>query len=168
MGAGEDGYFSGAKLLARDVRIATMLLREGRNRACARLFGVRADDSAIVTLIALVLLARAAQSKVHDVIAAPGAPTARDTLIGAGILTETVHVIAGDWSREVPAIPAVILGAVIAHHLRPWERLALHDVRAVAHRARIDFDHRYGHLIRPNRRRPLAAPGADGNPNPAA
>jgi hypothetical protein len=167
MSATEDGYFSGAKLLARDVRVATLLLREGRNLACARLFGVSPDDSAIVTLVALALLARAAQGKVHELIVAPGAPTARDTLVGAGILTETVHVIAGDWSREVPIIPAAILGAVIAHHLRPWERLALHDVRVVAHRVRIDFDHRYGHLIRRNSRRPLAVSGA-GEQHPAA
>jgi hypothetical protein len=160
MTAKDDGYFSGAKLLARDVRVGALLVREGRNRACARLFGVSSDDSALVALIALATLAHAAHGKVHDIITAPGAPSMSDSLIGAGILKEAVHLIAGDWSREVPVMPAVIVGAVIAHHLRPWERLALHDIRAMAHRLRMDFDHRYGHLIRPNRPRPLAAAGS--------
>jgi hypothetical protein len=164
MSANQDGYFAGARLLARDVRVAALLLREGRNRACARLFGVSSEDSAIVTLIALATLAHTARGRVHDLITAPGAPTAGDTLIGAGLLTETVHVIAGDWSREVPVVPAIIVGAVIAHHLRPWERIALHDARAMAHRLRVDFDHRYGHLIRPNRR-PRAATQPDGSLN---
>lgn len=157
MGASADGYFGGAKLLVRDVRVATLLLREGRNRACARLFGVSSDESAIVTLIALATLAHAVHGKVHDVIGASSAPSTGDTLLGAGALKEVVHVIAGDWSREAPVIPAILVGAVIAHHLRPWERVALHDIRAVGHRLRIDLDHRYGHLVRPNRRGPLPA-----------
>lgn len=162
----EDGYFGGAKLLARDVQVATLLLREGRNRAFARLFGVSSDESAIVTLIALATLAHAVHGKVRD-IGAPGVPGAGDTLLGAGALKETIHVIAGDWSREAPVIPAIIVGAVIAHHLRPWERVALHDVRAVSHRLRINLDRRYGHLVRPNRQRPLPATEANGKPNPA-
>jgi hypothetical protein len=164
MGANGDGYFSGAKLLARDVRVATLLVREGRNRACGRLFGVSSDDSAIVALIALATLAHAAHEKVRDIITAPGAPSMSDSFIAVGMLKETVHVIAGDWSREMPVMPAVIVGAVIAHHLRPWERIALHDIRAAAHRLRVDFDHRYGHLIRPNRQRLVAVPGPDGKP----
>lgn len=162
----EDGYFAGARLLERDVRIAILLAREGRNRACARLFGVSNDDSAIVTLIALATLAHAAHGKIHGIVTAAHAPSSGDALIGSGMLSEAVHVIAGDWSREAPVIPTVIVGAVIAHHLRPWARVSLHDVRAVSHRLRIDFDRRYGHLIRPNRPRPLAARGAHGHPNP--
>jgi len=150
MNASEDGYFSGARRFAGDARVATLLVREGRNRACARLFGVSGDDSAIVTLIALATLAHAVHGKVHDMITVTGRPSAGDGMIGAGMLTETVHVIAGDWSREAPLVPAVIVGALVAHHLRPWARVSLHDVRAVSHRLRIGIGHRYGHLVRPN------------------
>jgi len=148
-----DGYFSGTKLLVSDARIMLLLLREARNRTCERVFGVSRDDSAIVTLIAVATLAHAVHGKVHDVVSAPGMPGWNDTLLGAGALKEAVHVLAGDFSRETPVLPALIVAAVIAHHLRPWARVSLHDVRAISHRVRLDFDHRYGHLIRPNRRR---------------
>lgn len=148
-----DGYFAGARQLASDARIAFLLLREARGRTCERLFGVSRDDSALVTLIALATLAGAAHSKLHDVIAAPGVPTSSDTFIGAGVLKEAIHLMAGDWSRETPIIPVVIVAAVVGHHLRPWARVSVHDIRAAAHVVRRDFDRRYGHLIRPNRRR---------------
>jgi hypothetical protein len=166
--ANEDGHLGGARLLAGDVRVATLLMREGRHRACARLFGVSSDDSGIVTVIALATLAHGVHGKVHNVVTAARGPTAPDMFIGAGMLKETVHVIAGDWSREAPVIPVIIVGAVIAHHLRPWARVSLHDVRALSRRLRVDFGRRYGHVIRPDRPRPLAAPQLGGNRiNPA-
>jgi hypothetical protein len=150
-----DGYFSGASKLAGDTRVALLLLREARDRACSRVFGVSSDESALVTLIALATLAHAAHGKLHHAWTAHGGPTRNDTLIGVGVLNEVVHWLAGDWSREVPVIPASIMAAVIAHQLSPWARHSLHDVRILSHRIRIGFEHRYGHLIRPNRRRPV-------------
>ena len=154
MASGNDGYLSGAHLLASDATLATLLLREARNRACERYLGVEPDDSALVTLIALAAFASLARAKLRDAWRAPGGPTRRDGLIGAGLLGETIHLVAGDWSREVPGVAILIVAAVIAHGLRPWARVSLHDARAMSHRARVDFDHRYGHLIRPDRKRP--------------
>ena len=140
-------------MLARDVGVATLLVREGRDRACARLFGVSSADAGLVTVIALAMLAHGVHGRVHDMVTTARRPTARDTLIGAGVLRETVHTIAGDWSRQAdaPLIPAIIVGAVIAHHLRPWARVSLHDVRALSHRLWVDFDRRYWHPIGPKR-----------------
>jgi hypothetical protein len=146
---------SGGRLLATDLRIATLFLREGRDRVCARLFGVSSDDSGIVTLIALAALGHAVHVKLHDVITAPKAPSATDTLIGAGMLKEVVHAIAGDWSREEPIVPALIVAALIAHQVRPWARVSLHDIRAASHRLLGDFDRRYGHHLRANGQRVL-------------
>jgi len=166
MGANDDGYFAGAKLLATDARVATLLLREGRNRVCERLFGVSGKDSGIVALVAVGTLAYAVHDKVRDMITAPGGPTASDALIGAGILNETVRVIAGEWSREeAPIIPALIVAAVVVHHVRPWARGSLHDIRAVSDRIRTDFDRRYGHLIRPDRESAPAATRAEETPD---
>lgn len=162
MNQSSDGYFAGAKLLATDARVALLLLREIRGRVCEGLFGVSRDDSALVTFIALATLAHAVRNSVHDAITAPGAPTWNDAVIGVGALKEGAHWIAGDWSRDVPVVPALIVAAVIGQHLRPWLRISLHDVKAVSRQIRVDFDHRYGHLIRPNHERPLPAA------NPAA
>jgi hypothetical protein len=155
MSANDDGFLGGARLLATDARVAGMLLREGRDRACAHLFGVSRDDSGVVTVIALATLAHAIHGKIHETISAPGGPHASDTLIGIGLLSEAINVIAGEWSRETPVVPTVVVAAVVAHHLRPWARISIHDVHAVAHRIRVDFDRRYGHLIRPVKRNPF-------------
>jgi hypothetical protein len=152
-----DGYFSGARLLATDARIALLLAREARDRACERYLGISRADANMATLIGLATLAHVGRGKMHNAITAAGGPTRNDSLIGLGLLNEAVHEIAGDWSREVPVLPALILAAVIAHHLRPWARVSLHDLRAMSHRLRGDLEHRYGHLIRPTRR------GADGS-----
>jgi hypothetical protein len=157
MTATENGYFSGARLLATDARVTLLLLREIRGRACERLFGVSREDSALVTFVALATLAHAVRNNVHEAMTGPWAPTRSDAVIGMGALKEGVHWIAGDWSREVPVLPALILASVIGHHLRPWLGLSLHDVRAVSHRIRTDFDRRYGHLIRQNRAQPSGA-----------
>jgi hypothetical protein len=149
------------------MRVASLLLREGRDRACARLFGVSGDDSGIVTMIALAALAVAVHQKGHDVVTTRGGLRASDTLIGAGILKEVIHAIAGDWSIEDPLIPAIIVGAVIAHHLKPWARVTLHDLRVASHRFLVDFDARYGHHVRPKGSRPIAPPQGNDRPNPA-
>ena len=153
---GGDGYFSGARLLISDTRVALLLLREARNRACERLFGTSRDDAALVTMIGLATLAHFAHGKAHQAVTGPGGPYLSDTWIAGGVLSEGLHAIAGDSARDTPLLGPLIVGAVIAHSLRPVLRVSLHDLRVAGHQLRVDFDHRYGHLIRPNRRRPPA------------
>jgi hypothetical protein len=144
-------WFSGAEQLTSDTGVALLLLRDARNRACARLFGVSEQDAGLVTIIALAMLAHAANRKAHEVLNAIGPIHRSDAWIGEGVLNEGFYRIAGDASRDVQFIGSLILASVLLRSLRPVLRLSVHDLRVAAHRLRLDFDHRYGHLIRPNR-----------------
>lgn len=152
------GWFSGAEQLTSDTQVMLLLLREARNRACARLFGVSEQDAGLVTIIALALLAQAANRKANDVIKAIGAIRRSDAWLGQGVLNEGLYGIGGDSSRDVPFIGSLVLASVLLHRLRPVLQLSLHDLRVAGHRLRLDFDHRYGHLIRPNRPRQATGP----------
>jgi hypothetical protein len=145
------GWFSGAEQLTSDTGVALLLLRDGRNRACARIFGVSEQDAGLVTIIALAMLAHTANRKAHRVLSAFGLIHRSDGWLGEGALNEGFYRIAGDESRDVQFIGSLILAAVLLRSLRPVLRLSGHDLRVVAHRLRLDFDHRYGHVIRPNR-----------------
>lgn len=144
------GWFSGAEQLTSDTGVALLLLRDARNRACARLFGVSEQDAGLVTIIALATLAHAANRKAHEVLNAIGPIHRSDAWLGEGVLNEGFYRIAGDASRDVQFIGSLILASVLLHSLRPVLGLSVHDLRVAAHRLRLDFDHRYGHLIRPN------------------
>lgn len=148
------GWFSGAGQLERDTKVTLLLLRDARNRACARVFGASEQDAGLVTIIALALLAQAAGRETHKLLKPIRALRRNDAWFAEGALNEGVYRIAGDSSREVPLIASLILASVLLHRLRPVLRVSLHDLRVAAHRLRLDFDHRYGHLIRPNRPAP--------------
>lgn len=145
------GWFSGAEQLNSDSRVILLLLRDGRNRACARLFGVSEQDAGLVTIIALSLLAHATRRKAHELLRPIRAIRRSDAWLGEGALNEGFYRVAGDPSRDVSLIGSLILASVLLHRLRPALQVSLHDLRVGAHRLRLDFDHRYGHLIRPNR-----------------
>lgn len=153
------GWFSGAEQLTSDTRVILLLLQDARNRACARLFGVSEQDAGVVTIIALALLAHAAHRKAHEVLRPIRAMRRRDAWIAEGVLNEGFYRIAGDSSRDVPLIGSLILASVLVHRSRPVAQRSLHELRVGAHRLRLEFDHHYGHLIRPNRppRQPTGA-----------
>jgi hypothetical protein len=77
-----------------------------------------------------------------------------DAWFAEGMLNEGFYRLAGEPSRDVSFIGSLILAAVLLHRLRPMMQVSVHDLRVAAHRVRSDFDHRYGHLIRPNRPAP--------------
>ena len=145
------GWFSGAEQLTSDTRVMLLLLRDARNRACARLFGVSEQDAGLVTMIALALLAHAAGRKTHEVLKPICAIRRSDAWLAQGVLNEGLYRIAGDSSRGVPLTGSLILASVLLNRFRPVLRVSFHDLTVAVHRLRLDFDHRYGHLIRPNR-----------------
>jgi hypothetical protein len=115
------------------------------------MFGVSKRDAGLVTIIVLATAADAAGRKVHRVLKAINLRSS-DACLAEGMLREGYHLIAGGASREVPIIGSLILAAVL---MRPLLRLSLHDLRVAGHELRVDFDHRYGHLVRPNRWRSI-------------
>ncbi len=148
-----DGYVGGARLLVSDVRVAILLLDEARYRVVARLFGVPRDKSLLVTIVALGTVAGAAHGKAAQVLRVPAGPSVADTVMGAAVVRESVHRIAGAWSRDSPFFGTLVAVAVLGASFRPVLGASFRGVKASSHRARAGFDHRYGHLVRASRRR---------------
>jgi hypothetical protein len=148
-----EGYFGGARLLVSDSRVVYLLLNDARGRVMERVFGVPKDKSALLTVVALATLAQAVHDKAERVFNVPGPPSQGDTVLVAAALNEALHGIAGAGSRDAPFFGALVTIALLGASVRPALRASFRGIRAVTHDARADFDHRYGHLIRPNRRR---------------
>lgn len=140
----------GAKLLLSDVRLVLLLLGEARRRTMVRMFGVPADKTALVTVVAASVLARALHRKATGAVTVPGVPGVGTAMFVGAAAKDVAHRIAGDWSRETPLFGTLVAVVVVGTTLRPVLRVSFRDVRASAHRARIGFDHRYGHLVRRN------------------
>jgi hypothetical protein len=146
------GYFGGARLLAADARVATLLANEARRRAMRRVFGIPVDSkSGLATLIALGAVVEAVHRRTDDFHTGL---KRSDSLVGLGILRETAYGIAGPSSRSSRYFGTLLGIALIGGATQIAVRKSAHEVRALSHRATADFSHRYGHLIRPNRRPP--------------
>ena len=146
-----EGYFGGARLLAADAQVATMLANEARRRALRRLFGIPVDtNSRIATLIALGALVAGIRRQRERL---PSRPSPDYGLIGLGILRETAYDIAGPASRSSRYFGTLLGIALIGGATRIAVRKSAHGARVVTHRATGEFNHRYGRLIRANRRR---------------
>jgi hypothetical protein len=151
----------GAKLLLTDGRVVFLLLGEARRRTIARMFGVPADKTGLVTVVAAGVLARALHDRAAGAVKVPRVPAVGSALFLGTAAKDAAHLIAGDWSRDTPLFGTLVAVVVLGTTLRPVLRVSFRDVRASAHRARITFDHRYGHLVRRNRPPPssrVAAP----------
>jgi hypothetical protein len=135
---------SGARLLARDVRIATLLLNNARYRAFQRVFAVERRDVNVVTLIALMVMAEKTQSTAQRLRGHRG-PTLAEDFMGFGIARETLCRVAGPASRDTPMLSTLLAIAVIGGAARS----GLHGVRGSGHQADVAFHHRYGYLIDP-------------------
>jgi hypothetical protein len=152
-GPNRDRDPGGARLLFGDLSIAALLLNHARRRVAARTFGVAEDQSLLVSIIAVGMLAGAARNRAARVAAVPAIPSVGDSILVAGVLKESVHGLAGDWSKDTPLFTTLVAIAMLGSLARPVLRLSFRDVKASSHRARLAFDHRYGHLIRRGPRR---------------
>lgn len=142
-----------ARLLVSDVRVALLLLDEARHRVVERFFGVSRDQSWLLTLIALALIAEAANAKAERMLRGPGGPTRADVALGAAALRELLSGISGPSSRDTPLLGTLVMIAVVGAVVRPGLRRTVHGIRASSHRVRHSFNHGYGHLL------PTAATG---------
>lgn len=154
---------SGGRLLATDLRIATLVLNDVRYRLFQRLFAVERNEVNLISLIALLLLAERTQTTGRRIRSQRG-PTMAQNFMGFGIIREALCRVAGPDSRDTPLLSSLLAIAVIGGAARS----GLHGVRGSGHQADVAFHHRYGYLIDPghwrqhraNRRngRPAAAP----------
>jgi hypothetical protein len=138
---------AGVRLLVSDVTVALLLVDEARHRAVERLFGVSREQSWLVTLIALALLASAAHDKSDQLLKGPGGPTRSDVMLGAAGLRELLTWIPGPSSRDTPLVGTLVMVGLVGALVRPGVSRAAHGIRTSSHRARLSFNHRYGHLL---------------------
>ncbi len=138
---------SGTRLLRTDIRMACMLLNEARHRTIQGVFGVSRDQSNLVTLIALGVLAQGTHHHAVRVLKAPG-PRPADAVLGTAVLKELVHGIAGPDSKDTPLIGTLVAIAVLGRLSRPVFEDSFRAIRASARRTRAIFGQRYGHAAR--------------------
>jgi hypothetical protein len=143
--------YGGARLLLSDIRVASLLLNEARCAVVARLFGVPRDKSVLVTIIAVGALAQAAHDKATRALGIQAYPSFGDSMIGTSVLRESAHWITGDYYRDTPIFGTLIAIGVLGTSLRPVLRVSLRGAKAASHGARVEFENRYGHLLRPRR-----------------
>ncbi len=147
------GYLSGVKLLVADTRMTLMLLNEARGRTMERVFGVPRDQSGLLTIIALAAVAEAFRTRTNQARSAAKPPSVSDSLLGVALVRESMQGIAGVQSRDLPLGSSLIALGMLGGALHPAVRASARRLASASHKARAEFDHRYGHLILPNRRR---------------
>ena len=119
-----------------------------------RLFGIPpSEKSGLATLVALLALGEALQRRTEG-MSRPSPPTFPGYVIGVALVRELAYDIAGPWSRESPYFGTLMAFALIGRTARVAVRESRRGVRKLSHRGFTEFEHRYGHLIRPNRPRP--------------
>jgi hypothetical protein len=144
----------GVELLAADARVASLFADEARRRSIHRLFGIpRTDKSGLVSLIALLTVAEAIRRRTEG-MHRPSPPAPIGVMFGMGLVKESAYAIAGPWARDSPYFGTLLAFALMGATARLGVRGTTRRVKGLSHQARKEFDHRYGHLIRPNRPRP--------------
>ena len=103
-------------------------------RAVGRAFGVSGEDSTLLTLVVIGLVARgvrrafaAPRTEIRKARSSPN--LAGDTMIAAAAFKETVDSIAGPPSRDTPFAAALIVVAVLTHSFRPAVAGSLAELR---------------------------------------
>ena len=150
--------FGGFRLLLSDLRTAWILLAEADYRCLAKIFGVRRDQTTMVTLIGAMMLAEAVRTGVAKAFEGVARPSLKDAALTSGVVKEGLHMIAGPSSRDVP-LGSLIAIVLVTKFSRPAVRQSAHAIRSASHLAHEEFIHRYGHLLGVNgRRRHLPRP----------
>lgn len=134
---------SGARLMLTDGTVASLLLRDARNRTTARLFGVTSDQSLVVTAIAIGSLLAAVHGRVAGILGArPNASS--DGLIGVGVANVAVHAVAGPSAEQTRFLGALIGFAFVASSFGPALGGSIRALRVESRAIRRVFGSRYG------------------------
>jgi hypothetical protein len=118
-------------LLPRDVIVGFALANHVRHLVIERVFGVSRENSNLMTVIALGSAAVGVQHAVSRVTLR--GPSAVDAGIGAVLLKEATHRVAGDWSRTTPLFGAFLTLALLDRSFGPMVRASVHGVRRSLH-----------------------------------
>jgi hypothetical protein len=113
-----------------DVIIVLLLLNNARRKAVSTAFGLaglNADESLLITLVALATLFGQAEEVVP--IHRPAKPHLRNLVIGGSVVKELGHTVGGSDSREIPAFVGLIALALIWRY-HPLARGSIRAARA--------------------------------------
>jgi hypothetical protein len=113
-----------------DVVIVLLLLNNARRKAVSTAFGLaglNADESLLITLVALATLFNQAEEVVP--IHRPAKPHVRNLVIGGSVVQELGHTVGGSDSREIPAFVGLIAFALIWRY-HPLARGSIRAARA--------------------------------------
>jgi hypothetical protein len=144
---------AGIRLLASDVTTVTLLLNEARYRTLERVLGVPREQANLATLVLLLAFLATTRERTAQALKAPTGPSATDMALTAGVMRAALHGVAGPSFDRTPLFGTLIVVAALAHISRPAVSRSISAVHARTHRARLAFDHRYGHLVRRHRAR---------------
>jgi hypothetical protein len=136
------------------MRLVGKLANEARFRSLERLFGISREDSALVTLVALGTLGAAGGRAWAKFMKGPPLPEFGDTMMVVGGAQGLFSGVAGELARDKPDLLVLVAFSVVATSIRPLLGRSWHTAHAATHAARMGFDHRYGHIVRPFLRLP--------------
>jgi hypothetical protein len=133
----------GATLLFIDMRVRSLMMRQARQGAVTRVFGVpRADQSFLATMILLGAVA----AVLKDLTPRPWPhATGAEARIGASLVNVAFRGIAGAPSRNMPLAGGLIAFALLSHSIRPAVAGSAREIRALTRGVRGAFGARYGH-----------------------
>jgi hypothetical protein len=129
---GDTNLVRGGSLFGDSI-IAVLLLNEARHRLVAWVFGVPREDSNRMTAVAVGSLAEGVAGGAARVLGGAALPSAAAAALGAAAVKETVHGVAGDWSRTTPYFGALLVFAVLGTAFGPTLRTSLRGVRGGIH-----------------------------------
>jgi hypothetical protein len=133
----------GATLLFVDMGVRSLMMRQARQGAVTRVFGVpRADQSLLATMI----LIGAAAAVLKDLTPRPWPhATGAEARIGASLVNVAFRGIAGAPSANMPLAGGLIAFALLSHSVRPAVAGSAREIRALTREVRAAFGARYGH-----------------------
>ncbi len=141
--------FGGGRLLVSDVRTTFLVMNYARLRAIARLFGVSEDQANLLTLVAAMSLAQAAQARVQRLLRGPPLPSLGGAMFTGTGVKELLCGVAGSPARDTPFVGTLLAAAILGASAGPVTVKSARAVKASSRQAALGFHHRYGYIVDP-------------------
>lgn len=142
----------GGQVLAGDLRIAFLVINEGRHKLLHSVFGCTRQEANLVTLIGAGMVAHSVNRRLRRLISGPMPPPGDNMLAVVGV-RELLTATAGPGVRDTPGQPDLLLLAILASGGAPVLVKSLRGLRRAGHNLDSGFRHRYGYLVDVGHRR---------------
>ena len=144
--------FGAGLVLVSDLRTGVMLLNHARYRALEAL-GVRPADVNLVSVAIAATGLDLVGGAVRRGSRALVKPSRGDVWLGAGLVDDLLHEVAGPGSRDVTYGSALIAFALLSKRSGPAVVRSARGATEFSRRTATAFHHRYGYLIAARARR---------------